>query len=696
MKEENIKKVHVVYKTHLDIGFTDLAENVVKKYHEEFIPKALELAEKLNKEQTLFVWTTGSWLINQHLKYAKGEYKERFEQAIRKGFIRWHGIPFTTHTELMDQSLFRHGLDISKKLDKRYGKKTIAAKMTDVPGHTIGIVPILEEYGIQYLHLGVNPSSRRPKVPKLFLWEFEGSDVIINYADSYGQPLLIDGFDEVLEFAHSGDNSGPPNEESILKEVKRLQEKYPNAEVLGSSLDAYAEGLIKYRDRLPIVREELGDTWIHGVGTDPIKVARYKELLRLKDHWINKGLLDLQSDEYNAFMDQLLLIPEHTWGMDFKKYLGDYVNWAKEDFKKAREKDVYEEDKAFDRFCYMSDFALEEFKSQNKDKDGSRKYSFFEQSHEEQRDYINKAIDALNPELQKEAKEDFAQLKPSVITNDNFNTVLPEQLLELNNWTVSFNSNGAISYLKKGDKEWVKDHALGMLTYEIFDATNYHHWYNSYNVNRKGTYFWSEPDFSKPGIEYVPNLRNQLYSYSIKGAELLDERYPLLQIHLIGHREAVEDYGCPKEAVIRYRFMDEAIAIEVNWFNKDANKLPEALWFSMNLNVDNPYQWKMHKLGHDISPINVVKDGNRYQHAIDGGFSYEGSEGVAEIQSLDAPLVSIGDRNLMVFDNELPRLEKGFHFNLYNNKWGTNFKMWFEEDCKFRFILNLNENIIKP
>jgi len=42
---------------------------------------------------------------------------------------------------------------------------------------------------------------------------------------------------------------------------------------------------------------------------------------------------------------------------------------------------------------------------------------------------------------------------------------------------------------------------------------------------------------------------------------------------------------------------------------------------------------------------------------------------------------------LLNFNNDLPDLSQGMHFNLHNNLWGTNFPMWFEEDCRFRFIL---------
>ena len=38
MDANKIKKVYVVYKTHLDVGFTDLAKNVLDKYVNDYIP----------------------------------------------------------------------------------------------------------------------------------------------------------------------------------------------------------------------------------------------------------------------------------------------------------------------------------------------------------------------------------------------------------------------------------------------------------------------------------------------------------------------------------------------------------------------------------------------------------------------------------------------------------------------------------
>jgi hypothetical protein len=93
------------------------------------------------------------------------------------------------------------------------------------------------------------------------------------------------------------------------------------------------------------------------------------------------------------------------------------------------------------------------------------------------------------------------------------------------------------------------------------------------------------------------------------------------------------------------------------------------------------------KMGATISPLEVVRNGNRRLHAVDRCVKYVGDEGAFRIISLDAPLVAPGEPVLLNFDSRQPPLKNGMHFNLYNNIWGTNFPMWYEEDARFRFQL---------
>ena len=97
-----MKKVIIVSKTHLDLGFTDFAKNIRNKYIDSFIPNAIAVAESVNKNDKRFVWTTGSWILKEALEHGSDSNRAALREALAKGNIAPHGMPFTTHTELLD------------------------------------------------------------------------------------------------------------------------------------------------------------------------------------------------------------------------------------------------------------------------------------------------------------------------------------------------------------------------------------------------------------------------------------------------------------------------------------------------------------------------------------------------------------------------------------------------------------------
>jgi hypothetical protein len=142
--------------------------------------------------------------------------------------------------------------------------------MTDVPGHTIALVSALANNGVRYLHIGVNGSSRVPNVPALFRWQNGENEIAVSYAGAYGDAAVLDT-GVALEFLHSMDNSGPPKREDVEAFFTHLTEKYPNAKIEAGSLDDFARELPAVWESLPVVTEEIGDSWIHGVSSDPLK-----------------------------------------------------------------------------------------------------------------------------------------------------------------------------------------------------------------------------------------------------------------------------------------------------------------------------------------------------------------------------------------------------------------------------------------
>ena len=121
--------------------------------------------------------------------------------------------------------------------------------------------------------------------------------------------------------------------------------------------------------------------------------------------------------------------------------------------------------------------------------------------------------------------------------------------------------------------------------------------------------------------------------------------------------------------------------MELFWQDKPATRVPEALWLAFR-----PFEplTGIRKLSQWIDPAQVIEKGGRRLHATDFGVRFGST---MEIASLDAPLVCPGQPELLDYAPEIPGLGEGAAFNLYNNVWGTNFVMWYDEDARFRFSI---------
>lgn len=659
------QNIHLIFKTHLDVGFTDYASVVVDNYFKKYIPASLRIARQMRDADRpeQFIWTTGSWLIYEYLERASNLERADMEAAILLGEISWHALPFTTHTELMDPELFRFGLSLSQSLDKRFGKKTIAAKMTDVPGHTLGIVPLLAEAGVTFLHIGVNPGSTVPNVPRLFRWQDKnGAELMVMYESGYGSAFTIDGMEDSLAFGHTSDNLGPQTSDQVLEVYREKRKTFPGANVFASTLDQFAEKLEAVRSSLPVVTNEIGDTWIHGIGSDPIKVSCFRELLRLRLEWLENGKIGYQDRHFNDFNRRLLLIPEHTWGLDEKTFLGDHENYSQEKFSAAR---------------------------------GSPAFKKLESSWVEKRKYIQNAVNALEDlPLAQEAQNRLESIRPRMPALAEWDKTSREQILLV---TPKFEvwldpaKGGVLSLVDRKTKhQWVDgSHPLGSLVYQTFSAADYERFFRQYIIPEQQKSGWPKEDFTKPGLEQANPISRFWKPITRECYRRQTDTCSEFLFRQTFEKEAVLKYGAPKEVFIVYQFpVDSAsIAVEVQWFNKQACRMPEALWFGFSPLLPPDAEWKIEKLGIYISPLNVVENGNRHLHAVGRSVQLQHEYGRLTISPLDSPLVSPGTPSVLDFNNQQPDLDKGMFFCLLNNLWGTNFPMWFEEDCRFRFLL---------
>ncbi|MBO9591241.1 DUF5054 domain-containing protein [Devosia sp.] len=635
------RQIHLVFKTHLDIGFTDHAARVRAQYHNQFIPQAIATGEHFyaeNPDQPEFIWTTGAWLIWDHLHSQDAERVKKLERAIERGLITWHALPFTTHTELMSSALFRAGLSFSQELDQRFGRHTTAAKMTDVPGHTLGMVPLLAEAGVNFLHLGVNTASPVPDVPPIFRWHAPGGEeIVVMYQASYGATDFPAGPEVGLSFAHTNDNIGPQSVGQTVEALRHIRHENPDAIVTASTLDAFGAEMWKRREEFPIVTEEIGDSWIHGTATDPQKLARFRALQRLYDGWE-------PTEARRAFGRGLTQVAEHTWGVDIKTYLRDDMAWDRADFDAVRKSDY--------RFAYS------------------------EQSWAEQRAYIDTALAELDTTDRQAADRVLSEttITPSAEPAGSASS------LSHGGWTAELDpTTGSVAALiaPGGTRIAGSNGVLFGYTHESYDWIELQKHLDSYLQHRLE---WAILDHDKPGLDKAKTARTETVSPALVG---INGATAIATLPAAAHAEI----GAPAHCDITLRGLgDRQVEITLTLRDKPANRMPEAGFFRFT--PQGSETWRLKKLGlwHESSAI-ARKGGGQLQ-AVEA-VETDAAGQILNLTLLDAALVAPATAPFIPFQPERPDFSGGLRVNLYNNKWGTNFPMWWEGAAKFRFVLTL-------
>jgi hypothetical protein len=652
-KAGDVKRVLVMFKCHLDVGFTDTQAGVTKKYFEVYYPAAMKRAAAMREAGAdRYTWTTGSWLLYEYLEQASSDARKRMEEAIAAGDIAWHALPFSWQTEFIDRSMITGCLGFSKSLDQRFGRTTTGAKMTDVPGHTIGLVGPLFENGVKFLHIGVNSASTPPDVPALFVWKDRTATLIVMYQHKgYGGVVRIPGSDLAVAIEMADDNAGPHSLEEIRKIYADLRAQFPGAAITASNMSEIANAVHPYREQFPVVTDEIGDTWIHGVPSDPVKVARYRELARLRREWIAGGQLAIGDATDLNFLRKFSLAAEHTWGTDTKTYL-DHDHYKPADLEYMLEKSGYQK--------MMTSWA-------------------------EKRRNIDDAVATLPAAMRAQAVGRLAKLRPVVPGTEGLNVFKAGKDFETAHFTVGIDEKtGAIRRLRGKGREWASpEHPLALFSYQTLSAEDYAKFMASYVTSKAD---WAPQDFGKPNIEHfgarsktwTPTLVNCWSGENEDGHRLLA-------------RLKIDDPAAEKSGVVAWPEKlylellfpknEPVMKIAFYCFGKVANRLPEAMWLTFQPDVMMVQEWMMDKCDSQVNLRDVVSGGNRHMHAVT---QWVACPGLA-IYTLDAPVVAFGEKSPIYFSKAFPDVSQGAHFSLYNNAWGTNYIQWFGEDLRFRF-----------
>jgi hypothetical protein len=659
--QPDVKRVLMMFKCHFDAGFVATQATVKDWYFSDYFPTAIRLAaDQRRTGGHPYVWTTGSWLVYEYLEQASTEDRRRMEQAIGAGDIAWHALPFSWQTELMDPSMIAGSIGLSQALDRRFGRTTTGAKMTDVPGHTRGLIAPLVAQGVKFLDIGVNGGCTPAEVPPLFLWkDSSGASLVVMYHLGYGGMVQVPGSDLVISINMRGDNSGPDSPDELVRLYSEMGKRFPNAELRAASLTDIANAVEPYRNQLPVVTQEIGDTWTYGVSSDPLKVARYREIARLRQSWIAQGKFRVGDATDVALLRSVALEAEHTWGTDTKTWL-DYDHQTPQDLAKMLD---------------------------------TKNYKVVAFSWEEKRKDLFDGIARLPAPLRAQAEEAVRNLQPTEPKLNDGAVVAASEEIETPHFILKLDpKTGAIQRLrnKKTGREWASaDHPLALFSYQTLSHEDYVRYIADYTVIKTE---WLSYDLGKPNIErfgaksqeWQPSLVELRSEKNTRGRRLLAQ----LEIR-DSESQQLGRTAFPQKLYMEWFLPDAEPAIHLNFyaFQKPATRLPESMWLTFDPVVSDPKGWMLEKSGEQVSPFDVVRGGSRQMHAVSTHFSYKDQDGSFIVEPLDSPLIAMGKKSPLNFSKEQPDLSSGMHVNLFNNAWGTNYIMWYGEDMRSRFVL---------
>ncbi len=749
MEEQKI--IYVVFKTHFDIGYTELAKEAIERYGRDMLADVAETCEATQNhvKEHRYIWTMPSWPLIQSLSTENADKKviEKAKALISDGQIAWHALPFTTHTEFCGLEEFIRGLYFSETLSGEYGMAPISAKMTDVPGHTWILPSILFKAGVRFLHLGCNPGCMPPDVPRLFYWEGpDGNKVLTFYSKgAYGSSLIPPGdwpFPVWLALIQTNDNAGPQKPEIIEEILCKVKAEYTDAKVITGTLDDFYQALCQYQQEIPVIRQDLADSWIHGVSTYPGEVsgirASRNDLLNCEKALSIGNIAGIfnrdETEEYHNKIKKAfeygLLFGEHTWGLDVKTTMGSNRHYNKELFKKNKNIPIYQR--------------MEE----SWDEQRQRAHKTAEIIKEIQPGILDRIASAINSKEPAIAAFNFLGWRRNawvcldrlehlisgkyLVDHDSgevlqttvirgslmvFVKDLPacgyktlglrdgkaepslqagiycsteKGLLENNWYKIRINrQKGTIESIfeKESCKEWVDPRnafGFGRYRYDVYGNDDITAFIKAYAYR---FYDWLVNDLGRIGYPEQSHLTFVPDHFTIE--QEAGTGWSSLKLSAAICGESVVRYGNAAKVTMLITIYAEFpyIDLEYRLEAKEETSYIEAGHFIFPFALDRS-QMAINKLGSVIDPSrDIARDANNVLYCCENWVDLTDGKNGMTVIPFDTPLFSVGEEGIYKYRRGYREEAPVLYFNAFNNSWGTNFPQWTGGDFKFRFRL---------
>ena len=144
--------------SHTDIGYTHLQPEVEQRQVEN-LAKGIAFAEKTASypEGARFVWNVEVlWAADLFLQRMEAPRRAAFDKAVKSGQVGLNGLYLNVLSGLARPEELVQAARFATQLSERLGVTIDTAMISDIPGHTWGLVPALAQAGIRYLSTSPN------------------------------------------------------------------------------------------------------------------------------------------------------------------------------------------------------------------------------------------------------------------------------------------------------------------------------------------------------------------------------------------------------------------------------------------------------------------------------------------------------------------------------------------------------------
>lgn len=341
--------VYLLPQTHTDIGYTHVQTEVEKRQWEN-LELAVETARKTADypEGSRFRWNVEvMWAVDSYLREAPPEKRQALIDAIKAGWVELDALYGNELTGLCRPEELVHLVECAARVARQCNVPLENAMISDVPGYTWGIVPILAQAGVKYFSIGPNAGDRIGRTlsewgDRPFYWESpSGQEHVLCWMagkgysffhrgslDKIGTAPILDYLEQLrasgypydlvqMRYSVGGDN-GPP-EPALCDFVRDWNKVHVSPRfVIATTSEMCRELERRYGDKIPRVRGDFTPYWEDGAGSSARETAQNRTtadtLMQAETLFAMLRPDRFPGDAFRSAWRDVVLYNEHTWG----------------------------------------------------------------------------------------------------------------------------------------------------------------------------------------------------------------------------------------------------------------------------------------------------------------------------------------------------------------------------------------------